>query len=189
MQRLFLAAALFCLPLQGYLRTESVTAFFSPEDHLEKQLIDKIEKEHRSIRVCIYTLTHRDIIAALIAAKKRGVDVEVLVDKFSVKARSPLYKLVGASIPVFVWDPNLGRKKKTRRPLMHNKFCVFGDSTVWTGSFNFTYDASQIHQENALLIQDEALAHAYLNQFNTIKMRSCMPLTSYVASPPRKRAR
>jgi len=70
--------------------------------------------------------------------------------------------------------------------LMHNKFCVFGMDKVWTGSFNFTYEASKIHQENALVLQDASLASAYKGQFYTIKHRSCIPLSSYVSKSRKK---
>jgi phosphatidylserine/phosphatidylglycerophosphate/cardiolipin synthase-like enzyme len=165
-----------------------VKAYFSPEDHLEKQLIERIHKEKVSLYICIYTFTHRDIMDALVAAKKRGVNVEVIVDRFSVKVSAPLHRLVDASIPIFVWDPDRAKRLKAHRPLMHNKFCVFGDHTVWTGSFNFTYEASRIHQENALVVESSELARAYLHQFHTIKMRNCIPLASFVASHPHKRS-
>jgi phosphatidylserine/phosphatidylglycerophosphate/cardiolipin synthase-like enzyme len=151
--------------------------YFSPEDQLEKRLIQMIEQEKKSIAVCVYSFTHLGIANALIDARKRGVDVEVVVDRFSVKGQSPLQKIVRAGIPVYVWDPQ--RPKKARRPLMHNKFCVFGGSQVWTGSFNFTYEAARIHQENAVVLQDDALASAYQNQFDSIKIRSCVPYAQY----------
>ena len=136
---------------------------------------------------CVYAFTHRDVVAALVEAKKRGVHVEVIVDRFCVRATSPLYKLADASISVNVWDPDRPKRLKAHRPLMHNKFFVFGDNTVWTGSFNVTYEASKMHQENALVIQNEAIAGAYKGQFYTIKMRSCIPLASFIAANPNKR--
>jgi phosphatidylserine/phosphatidylglycerophosphate/cardiolipin synthase-like enzyme len=167
--------------------TPHATVYFSPDDHLEKRLIELIDKEKSSIHVCIYTFTHRSVANALIEAKKRGVEVEVIVDRFSVKIQSPMKKLLEAHIPVYVWDPDRLKRKNAHRPLMHNKFCVFGSDKVWTGSFNFTYEASKMHQENALVLQDAALASAYKGQFYTIKFRSCIPLESFVAAHPNKR--
>lgn len=161
--------------------------YFSPEDHLEKELIQLINEETKSIHVCIYTLTHRGVIGALIEAKKRGVHIEVIVDRFSIRANSPLHRLVEAMIPIHVWNPGSPRQKRGRRSIMHNKYCVFGDQKVWTGSFNMTYEAARMHQENALVIHDPAVAHAYKNQFYTIKLRSCSPLPAFLASNPHKR--
>jgi phosphatidylserine/phosphatidylglycerophosphate/cardiolipin synthase-like enzyme len=174
-------------PLWGSAVTSHATVYFSPEDQLDKRLIELIEKETKSIHVCVYTFTHRAIAEALIDAHKRGVEVQVVVDRFSVKIKSPLQKLADAGIPVSVWDPDRLRRKQAHRPLMHNKFCVFGADKVWTGSFNFTYEASKIHQENGIVLQDASLASAYKGQFHTIKLRSCIPLGSYVAMKPKKK--
>src|SRR4051812_43534824 len=93
-------------PLWGSAVTTHATVYFSPEDHLDKRLIEQIDKENKSIHVCIYTFTHRAIADALVEAKKRGVEVEVIVDRFSVKIKAPLQRLVDAGIPVFVWEPD-----------------------------------------------------------------------------------
>jgi len=172
-------------PLSGSAITQHATVYFSPEDHLDKRLIDEIYKETKSVCVCIYTFTHRGVAEALIEAKKRGVDVEIIVDRFSVKIKAQLQKLAAAGISIHVWDPDRFKRKASHRPLMHNKFCVFGSDKVWTGSFNFTDEASKIHQENALVIQDIALASAYKGQFHTIKLR-CIPLSAYTATKSKK---
>ncbi len=183
-QLLFFLIGLTAAPLWGSAVTSHATVYFSPEDQLDKRLIEQIEKETKSIHICIYTFTHRHVANALVEAKKRGVEVEVIVDRFSVKFKSSLEKLVEAGIPVFVWNPH--RSKAAHRPLMHNKFCVFTDK-VWTGSFNFTYEASNNHQENALVLQNAAIASAYKGQFHTIKLRCCIPLSSYVTMHPKKK--
>src|SRR6185295_6338320 len=105
-QLLFFLIGLTAAPLWGSAVTSHATVYFSPEDQLDKRLIEQIEKETKSIHICIYTFTHRHIANALAEAKKRGVEVEVIVDRFSVKFKSSLEKLVEAGIPVFVWDPN-----------------------------------------------------------------------------------
>lgn len=173
-------------PVEGSITTPQFSVYFSPDDQLEKRLVELIREEKKSIVACVYAFTHREVIAALVDAKKRDVHVEVIVDRFCVRGSSPLNKLIEASIPVYVWDGGPG---KAHRPLMHNKFFVFGDESVWTGSFNVTYEASKMHQENAVLIQNEMIAATYKSQFHTIKMRSCTALSSFLAANPSKRSR
>lgn len=185
-QLLFFALTLISAPVSGSAITRHATVYFSPEDQLDKRLVDEINKETQSICVCIYSFTHRGIAEALIEAKRRGVDVEIVVDRSSVKIKAHLQKFASAGIPIHVWDPDRFKRKISHRPLMHNKFCVFGSDKVWTGSFNFTNEASKIHQENALVIQDIALASAYKGQFHTIKLR-CIPLNAYTAMRPKNR--
>ncbi len=184
-QLLFFLIPILGFPLFASAVTPQATVYFSPDDQLAKRLIELIDKENTSILACIYTFTHRGIAKALVEAKKRGVEVEMVVDRFSVKTRAPLKKLVDAGIPVYIWDPDPLRKS-AHRPLMHNKFCVFGSEKVWTGSFNWTYEAVNIHQENVLVLEGPVLAAAYKGQFHTIKHRSCIPLGSYAAQQPKK---
>ena len=74
---------------------------------------------------------------------------------------------------------NHNTEKKPASPRMHNKYLVFGrlnDSqwppeitpeTVWTGSFNFTRNASMSF-ENAVIIQDMSIAAAYYGEWAQI---------------------
>lgn len=174
-------------PLLAFSPGRSAAVYFSPEDHLEQRLISQIEQERKSIHACVYTFTHTGIAKALISAKERGVEVEVIVDRASVKVRSPLKKMMEAGIPIYVWNAETPRKKTARRSLMHHKFCIFGSETVWTGSFNWTGEASRLHQENAVVLKDLGLASAFQQQFYTVKIRSCIPLASYLAAHPKKR--
>jgi len=185
--KIFLFLLALWSPLAGALQGDQATVYFSPEDQLEKRLILMIEKEKKSICAAVYCFTHRGIAAALIEAKKRGVRVELIVDRFSVKVKAPLSSIAEAGIPVYVWDPDRARRKKAHRPLMHHKYCVFGDDVVWTGSFNWTYEASKMHEENVVIFKDPQLAQAYKNQFQNIQMKACVPLDSYVVSQPSKR--
>lgn len=172
-------------PLEG---TKAVV-YFSPEDHLEKRLIEQIDQEKKSIHACVYAFTDSSIAKALIAARHRGVEVELIVDRSSVKVRSPLQKLMEAGVAVYVWNSEAGGSKSTRRSLMHNKFCVFGLDKIWTGSFNWTGEASRLHQENVIILKDAALASSFKGQFYTIKLRSCTPLATYVVLYPKKRVK
>lgn len=144
--------------------------YFSSQDHLGDKLNDLIAKENRSIRIAIYGFFHREIADALIKAKKRGVDIEIIVDPFSVKKRSPLKRMARAGIPIYVWDAPPGQNGKS--PLMHNKFSVFGDRVVWTGSFNFTFEADRFHSENAVVIASDIAASRYLEEYQKIKSKA-----------------
>jgi len=160
--------------------------FFSPKDQLADRLIEMIDKEDKSIKVAIYSMTHLGIAKALVAAKERGVAIEVLVDPFSVK-KSPIQRLLEAKIPLFVWDQGVRMAERKRRGLMHDKFCIFGDSLVWTGSFNFTNDAHLKHQENAVAIDSREVAQKYLVQFAHMKLYESRPYQEFLALYPKKK--
>lgn len=75
---------------------------------------------------------------------------------------------------------NYNTDKKPAFPRMHNKFIITCEykhqkncgpyvipKGVWTGSFNFTYNATQSF-ENALYITDKTIVKAYYNEFGHI---------------------
>ncbi len=158
--------------------------YFSPQDGVADRLIASINGEKKSIKVAVYCLMHAGIAKALKAAHARGVDVEVILDPYSIKSRSPVMKMVERGIPVYVWSPEeSGSKHKLKKckPLMHDKFCVFGDHTVWTGSFNFTREATQANRENVVVMEGFDIAKSYLSEFAEIKKAGCCTYQTFVA--------
>jgi cardiolipin hydrolase len=168
--------------------------YFSPKDHLAERLIQLIQQEKKSVKVAVFCVTHPGITKALIEAWERGVKVEVIVDPFSVKVRSCVHRLAKANVPLFVWDPSLnlqgksfkGSKKRNKEPIMHDKFCVLGESITWTGSFNFTQDGNLRNEENAVIIESSEVAKKYLEHFGEIKVYGCRPFGEYLAFHPKK---
>lgn len=187
------AVVLFFLLLSVGLSAEPADckAYFSTQDQLADKLIELIDQEEESIKVAIYCITHFGIAKSLIQAHERGVDVEVVVDPFSIKSRSSIHRLIESKIPLFVWDESICvgdvRAKQKRKALMHAKFCIFGNSLIWTGSFNFTNAANQCHQENVVTVESQKVAEKYLEQFSYMKLYESRPYQEYVALHPKKK--
>ncbi len=184
------AMAGFCLPGQQTTPStggvEPAIVYFSPKDHVADKLISLIQQEKKAIKAAVYCLTHRGVINALIDARKRGVEVELIVDPFTIKARAPTKRLTQAGVVIFVWDPppkQMGESGKVRVPLMHNKFAIFeGQEIVWTGSFNFTSEAANSNQENVVVLHQTDHARAFLEQFEGIKGQGCRLMRDYLAT-------
>jgi mitochondrial cardiolipin hydrolase len=154
--------------------------YFSPQDHVADHLIALINKEKKSIKAAVFCMMHHGIAKALIEAHNRGVPVEIIVDPFSVKPNSPVKKMAAANLPVHVWYPPSERGKQNRKPLMHDKFCVFGNKRVWTGSFNFTFQATARNRENVIVLENENIARIYLEEFERVKEAGCIPYSTYL---------
>ncbi len=110
--------------------------YFAPRDSFDEHIIKLVDKEMQSIKLVSKTL-QQGIAKALIDAKKRGVDVEVVVDAHAVSPRSGINKLVAVNLPVYIWQPvdepsASGKKKKS--PSINDSFCIFGEKIVWSGS-------------------------------------------------------
>lgn len=141
-------------------RTQSVPATpeievgFSPEGSAEALVIKAIAAARKSIRVLAYSFTSQPIAQALLAARKRGVDVQVVVDKSqrTEKYTSATF-LANSGIPVRV---------DSQHAIAHNKILVIDGQHVETGSFNYTAAAAKKNAENAIVIwNNPGLAKVY----------------------------
>jgi phosphatidylserine/phosphatidylglycerophosphate/cardiolipin synthase-like enzyme len=142
------------LPAQG-----TVQVAFTPWDNAEAMIVDGIRRAKHQILVQAFSFTSRTLANALIAAKRRGVDVRVMADReqtFSGEA-SRIPDLVQAGIPVML---------EVRYQSAHNKVMVMDagteDAAVVTGSYNWTYAAQNKNAENVLILRHNPdIANAY----------------------------
>ncbi|MDE2005735.1 MAG: phospholipase D family protein [Rhodospirillales bacterium] len=130
-------------------------------------LIGAFDAARSEIRVQIYTLTARPIVAALLRAHRRGVDVRAIVDRSALRddpadARA-VARLAAGGIAVRI---------DTVPGLMHDKIAIVDRAIVLTGSFNYTYSAEHRNAENLLILRDPALAALYLRNWDAAAARA-----------------
>lgn len=142
------------LPAQGVLQ-----AAFAPWDDIEALLEESVAAARERILVQAYLFTSRKMASALMAAHRRGVAVEVLVDARQLEQvpSSVAPSLAKAGIPVWI---------ETQYQNAHNKVMIIDpgtpSATVITGSFNFTWTAQHRNAENVLIArQNPPLAARY----------------------------
>ncbi len=142
------------LPARG-----TVQVAFTPWDNAEAMVADAIRQARKQILVQAYSFTSRTLASALIAAKKRGVDVQLLADREQTYGgeASRVPELAAAGIPVLL---------EVRYQSAHNKVMILdagtADAAVITGSYNWTYAAQYKNAENVLILRHlPELADAY----------------------------
>ncbi len=117
-------------PLNLILNNTSVQVYFSPNGGAAEAIIQEIDQAKTEILVQAYTFTSQPIANALLSAHKRGINVQVILDK---SQRSEKYTsasfMANVGIPTYIDD---------RHAIAHDKIMVIDRETVITGSFNFT---------------------------------------------------
>ena len=121
-----------------------VEVAFSPRAGATELVIKAISSAHASIRLAAYSFTSKPIAQALVDAHKRGVDVQVVVDKSQKSARY--------SSATFLANMGVPTRVDLMHKIMHNKFIVVDAKHVETGSFNFTSSAENGNAENAIVL-------------------------------------
>lgn len=138
---------------------------FTPQQDCTRIITNHISHAKKQILVQGYSFTSFKIANALIRAYKHGIDVQIILDKsqFTHPISKVVRKLMQNHIPL--WSDY-------QTAIAHNKVMIFDQSTVETGSFNFTYSAQHYNAENVLFITDQTLAKAYLTNWQDRKNQS-----------------
>jgi phosphatidylserine/phosphatidylglycerophosphate/cardiolipin synthase-like enzyme len=130
-----------------------IQVFFSPKGGCTEAVVKELNAARSSVLVQAYSFTSTPIAKALLEANKRGVKVEVVLDKSQKTEKySETDFLVNVGIPVRI---------DTQHAIAHNKVMVIDGATVITGSFNFTKNAEANNAENLLVICSPELAAKY----------------------------
>jgi phosphatidylserine/phosphatidylglycerophosphate/cardiolipin synthase-like enzyme len=94
-----------------------------------------------------YSFTSDQITQALIDVYKRGIKVEIILDKSQRTERYTKADTVAqAGIPTLI---------DSKHAIAHNKIMIIDGKVLITGSFNFTASAEDRNAENLLIIKDQ----------------------------------
>ena len=142
----------------------SSAVYFSPNGGCTEAIVNEISHAKSEIYVQAYSFTSAPIAKALVDAYKRGIKVEVILDKSQKKEKyTSATFLNNAGIPTYIDD---------KHAIAHNKIMVIDKEIVITGSFNFTKAAEEKNAENLLIIRNKKLAETYLENWNRHKEHS-----------------
>lgn len=120
--------------------------FFPPKTKCLPRIIKLIDGAKKSIYLQCYSFTSKPIAIALLKAKRRGVDVQIVTDKSQIKANgSFVVRLHAKGIPVFI---------DHRVAIAHNKTMIIDKRIVLTGSYNWTNAAEKRNAENLVIFYD-----------------------------------
>ena len=125
---------------------------------IEGEIIKRIEAAQTSIDASIYNINRTTIVNALTEAFERGVRVRYIADNET------------ANLALSDPSPPFPVIRGNNNGLMHNKYFVFDAEDVdnaWilSGSTNMTEQNLVNDFNNAIFIQDQALAKAYTMEF------------------------
>ena len=135
----------------------SIEVYFSPKGGCTDAVIRELNKAKNTVLVQAYSFTSPPIAKALLNAHKRGVKVEVILDK---SQRTDQY-----SSATFFYNAGIPVKIDALHAIAHNKVMIIDEETVITGSFNFTKAAEENNAENLLVISDKKLAERYMKNW------------------------
>ncbi|MEJ2757144.1 MAG: phospholipase D-like domain-containing protein, partial [Anaerolineales bacterium] len=135
----------------------------SEDNYIETALIDYINAAQSTIHIASFEFNLDAVAESLIAAHERGVEVEwVTDDEFGIDADEE----DGHGQFAMLEDAGIGVKDDHRGALMHDKFWIFDQSIVWTGSTNITVNGTLYNNNNVIVLKSKAAARIFENELS-----------------------
>lgn len=134
--------------------------YFSPGKACAERLIGLLTGLQEEADLCVFTITDNRISRAILGAHQRGVRIRIISDDWKASdLGSDINELEGAGIPVAL-DSGPAH--------MHNKFALFDNRLVATGSYNWTRSAAEQNQENLVVSDHPRLLRRFRQEFDRL---------------------
>lgn len=133
-------------------------------ENIEQRILKEIGDAHYAIFVSVAWFTNKKLFNALLEKAKNNCYVSIIIQLDEINSQCGIdYSLI-----------QIGRsecfKISKDAELLHDKFCVIDFKKVITGSYNWTYKASQ-NSENILILNDPSVATQYISRFEQQKAK------------------
>ena len=132
----------------------TIEVYYSPHGGCTEALVNALHTARQVVLVQAYSFTSPQIEQALVDAAKRGVNVQLILDRSNLTQKSSELTEAAATARLHIWID-------ARHKIAHNKIMILDGETVITGSFNFTHNAEADNAENLLIIHSKELAASY----------------------------
>lgn len=129
---------------------------------IKQRIISEINKANQSIKLAMAYFTDRDIAMAIVEAKNRKIDIDIIL---SSNGQNETVKLMlkGAGISIHAFDTG------DARGIMHHKFCLIDNKITINGSYNYSLNASNNNVENIQISDDLSTYNQFLSEFERLK--------------------
>jgi phosphatidylserine/phosphatidylglycerophosphate/cardiolipin synthase-like enzyme len=135
--------------------------YFLPQQSNEAKdkILSLIENSKTSIKISMYNFSYKKIAKELVLASKKGVKIQLILDKKKIEEDNEIYKyLKNNGINIIIPSKNK----------LHTKIAVFDDNTALIGSMNWTKESFEENYEMLLITSDNKIIkeiNIFLNSF------------------------
>ncbi len=137
----------------------SLDVCFTPGQSCLPKVIKSIDNSKSSILLLGYSFTSKPITQALIQAKKRGVNVRIVLD------HSQQYQKYSKEVIQILLNNRLDVRFDHSVKIAHNKVLIIDNLQTITGSYNWSHSAEFNNAENLVFINAQEVAKRYTVYF------------------------
>lgn len=132
-------------------------------ENIRDLLLSNIRNSKTEIKIAVAWFTQKQLYDAVLDALGRGVKVSLIMMKDFINCG-----IYGLPLQDFVDKGGSLHFVTSRGWTMHNKFCLFDNSLVISGSYNWTYSAETRNAENVIATDDEIVCSSFDDYFNRL---------------------
>lgn len=158
----------------------AITLFMGPDrlgapDDLEAPIIDFIGAAQTELLVSVQELDHRPIAEALIAARRRGVRVQVILEQDYLRERvTPAddglgLQEINRELLTRILRVGIDAKADYNPSIFHQKFILRDRKAILTGSTNFTTTGVTKNLNHLAIIADVEVAREYAREYRQMR--------------------
>lgn len=133
-------------------------------ENIGQRIQKEISQANHSIFLAVAWFTNKNLFNALVQKARDGCRVSLIISKNEINQNSSLnYEELNTNGSQVYWVGNSDTE------LMHNKFCVIDNSTIITGSYNWSYKAEHNFENIVVTNGDTTLAEQFIGEFHDIR--------------------
>ncbi len=149
-----------CFDLIGQYKFSMHKVYFSPGTDILESISGLLKQAKETLDICVFTITDERLANDILNCHQSGVKVRIITDDNKMFDHgSAIKSLRNAGIAI---------KIDHSRYHMHHKFGIIDAKIVFTGSFNWTYTATNHNQENLLVTTNYDINKQYKEQFELL---------------------
>ena len=158
-------SGIFSSPFDFSVDSKKCTLYFLPQHSMAlESLITGIQSAHSSLSIAIFTWTHPLLLEEVIRAKKRGVDVRIVLDGYCARG-------AGKKVYKALTEQNIQVHLPQQEELMHHKYVLIDKQILFFGSTNWTQSAFTKNEECLVRMEisnkkEQAFLSALWNDFH-----------------------
>lgn len=144
-----------------------IQVYYAPEDPVLSGLIATLDGARSSVRFMTFSFTDYDVAASLLNGASRGVTVRGIFETTGSETEASELRTLFCA--------GLDARQDGGSFILHHKVYIVDDTTVVTGSFNISTNATTSNDENLVIISDPDLAAQYIAEFDRRWAESRVP--------------
>ena len=144
-----------------------IEVYFSPADGVAKYVLQRLAAAKHSIHFMTFSYTSSAIADAMVAQSQAGLPVRGVFESQNAGGTGSVFGRLRQGGVDVLEDGNCY--------ILHHKVIVIDQQTVITGSYNFTNSAERDNDENLVIVNDPALARAYIEEFELVYAQAQSP--------------